>query len=455
MLFCGIDIGTTNTKAILVDICGLVVDRMAIGQQPRADMHRIDAQVWYQHFCEVMEKFCPYFVNESVYVSLTTQGGSFTVLDKNFKAAAPAWVWTGQAKSETVNLLESDFGVKGYYTITGWQPLGFLMPCKLREYYESQANQNKSHRHIVTTPDYITSQLAQKPVTDVTNAQMTGLFDIQSGVWRKDICEWAHCEVDAMSSVVSDNKVIFEKIKTPWGKINLTTSSHDQYATMEAAGIDNGSAMLGCGTAWVVNGKSDKPVYDSNAYIVHPGRDLQSGYGFIATLGAVGQVFERLLKKHSISYETLGRLEKGFDLKCIPNDFIDVQVFDNCPDAAAAILCYMQAIAAQVLFCMEELGIKNNLHKLIMIGGAANSSVWPQILADVCGIPVETVEFQEFTALGAALFAKYAATGDRSGFELLPISRKLCHPSGKNLYSDWYVNIQRPCLKKAGMELLS
>jgi len=454
MLFCGIDIGTTNTKAILLNHSGLVIDRLVISQQERADMHRIDVHIWYQHFSAVMEQFCPHFANESVYVSLATQGASFALLDKNFEPVTPAWVWTGQAKPETVNLMESDFGTKEYCAITGWQPLGSLIPCKLREYHERQANKDKQYHYLVTVPDYITSQLIRSPVTDVTNAQMTGFFDIQSGIWRKDICDWAHCKIDAMSRIVSDNNVIFERIKTSWGRINVTTSSHDQYAAMEAAGIENGSAMLGTGTVWVLNGKADKLLYDKKTFGVHPGRDLYGGYGFIASLGAVGQIFEQLLKKYNVSFGSLTKLEKKFDLGDIPMHFIDLQA-PGTGDVAKAILRYMQGIAAKVLFYMEELGIKSNLHKLTMTGGATESSVWPQILADICRIPVEAVEFQEFTALGAALFAKYAVTHDRSGFELLSAAKKLYYPSNENLYGGWYVNIQQSCLKKTGMELLS
>jgi sugar (pentulose or hexulose) kinase len=454
MLFCGIDIGTTNTKALLVNSGGLIIDRMVIGQQPQVDIHRIDANIWYQHFCAVMEKFHSHFVNESVYVSMATQGSSFALLDKNFKAIAPAWIWTGRATLETVKRLESNFTANELYDSTGWQPLEFLIPCKLREYYESNVNHNTNYHYLVTVPDYITSQLAQAPITDITNAQMTGFLDIKSSVWRKDICEWARCEIGAMSQVVNENRIIFEKINTPWGKINITTSSHDQYAAMEAAGIINSSAMLGCGTAWVLNGKHNTPIYDNKEYIVHPGRDLYGGYGFILSLGAVGQVFERLLNRCDINYERLAQLEKTFDLKCIPNGTIDTSVPDNCFDTAAVILCYMQAISARVLFYMEKLGINNNLGKLIMAGGAAKSSVWPQILADMCGIMVETVEFQEFTALGAALFAKYAATGERAGFEMLSTTKKLYLPSEKRLYGKWYANIQRPYLKNAGIRAI-
>jgi sugar (pentulose or hexulose) kinase len=453
MLFCGIDIGTTNTKALLVDGNGLIINRMVIGQRQRPDMHRIDAQVWYQQFCNVMDNFCPHFLNETVYVSLTTQGASFALLDKDFKAVAPAWVWTGHAASETVKLLELTFNANEYYAITGWQPLEFLVPCKLREYDESPSNRSRQFHHLVTVPDYIISQLAQRAITDITNAQMTGLFDIQSGVWREDICRWAHCGVDAMSSVVTDNKVILENIRTPWGKINLTTSSHDQYAAMTAAGIDAHSAMLGSGTAWALDGKSNFPVYDNTAYIVHPGRDLQGGYGFIATLGAVGQAFEKLLRKHDISYEWLTKHEKHFDLTQLPNNFVDIPILDLHHDGATAVLFFMQAIAAQVLFCLERLEIKGKLQKLIMTGGATQSSVWTQILADVCMMPVETIEFPEFTAMGAVLLAKHAVRQNTDGSQCFATGRKIYQPSDKHHYTDWYANVQRPYLQKKGILL--
>ncbi|MCL2442266.1 MAG: autoinducer-2 kinase [Treponema sp.] len=43
--------------------------------------------------------------------------------------------------------------------------------------------------------------------------------------------------------------------------------------------------------------------------------------------------------------------------------------------------------------------------KIVFAGGAAKSSLWPQILADVLGIPVDVPVVKEATALGAAIMA--------------------------------------------------
>jgi autoinducer 2 (AI-2) kinase len=46
-----------------------------------------------------------------------------------------------------------------------------------------------------------------------------------------------------------------------------------------------------------------------------------------------------------------------------------------------------------------------NPQKIVFAGGAAKSSLWPQILADVLGIPVDVPVVKEATALGAAILA--------------------------------------------------
>jgi autoinducer 2 (AI-2) kinase len=47
--------------------------------------------------------------------------------------------------------------------------------------------------------------------------------------------------------------------------------------------------------------------------------------------------------------------------------------------------------------------------RVVMTGGAAKGTLWPQIVADVLGLPVEVPAVKESTALGAALFAGVGA----------------------------------------------
>src|ERR1700727_2123314 len=43
--------------------------------------------------------------------------------------------------------------------------------------------------------------------------------------------------------------------------------------------------------------------------------------------------------------------------------------------------------------------------EVILTGGAANGTLWPQIIADALGLPVQIPQIKESTALGAAIYA--------------------------------------------------
>jgi autoinducer 2 (AI-2) kinase len=54
---------------------------------------------------------------------------------------------------------------------------------------------------------------------------------------------------------------------------------------------------------------------------------------------------------------------------------------------------------------LVEQATGNRPEKIVFAGGASKSTLWPQIMADVLGIPVEVPVVKEATALGAALLA--------------------------------------------------
>ena len=80
MVFCGIDIGTTNTKAVALGGDGQVLDEVALSAPAGAGAAEA---YWYQHFSRVMDYFGAKgrFAGEQMACSVTGQGGSFVLLD--------------------------------------------------------------------------------------------------------------------------------------------------------------------------------------------------------------------------------------------------------------------------------------------------------------------------------------------------------------------------------------
>jgi xylulokinase len=80
----------------------------------------------------------------------------------------------------------------------------------------------------------------------------------------------------------------------------------------------------------------------------------------------------------------------------------------------------MEGVAFELRWVLERLGALGYRPRAIrMIGGATRSAAWPQIVADVTGVPLALPDVAEAAALGAALLAGIGS-GVFPSWEVLP-----------------------------------
>ena len=83
-----------------------------------------------------------------------------------------------------------------------------------------------------------------------------------------------------------------------------------------------------------------------------------------------------------------------------------------------------------------------------MTGGATASSFWPTAISNICNMEVEAVDFPEFTAYGAALFAKEAVNESISVGWPESARVKLYSPKHSDKYRQWYEGHQKTIIEK-------
>jgi sugar (pentulose or hexulose) kinase len=440
MVFCGLDIGTTHTKAVLLDRDGFLLDTLRLSVGTETD--------WYGHFCRVLDYFsCKgHFVDKEIVCSVTGQGGSFVLLNDQYQPVSEPCCWTDMAEETTVQDLIDTLGMRDVYQLTGWPPHGWLAACKLRQIVAQQAMPTGA-RYIATVPDTIYARLTGHFVTDITSAQITGLADFQQGNWSPAILRWVGITPKSLPVIETELKVLFDQIDTPWGRLTLVTGSHDQYAVMQAARLEpDQSVVLGTGTAWVISGRTQCPVFDNDAFRIHPGRDLLPGlFGTITTLWQIGVGFDRLCKRVGTQGDCFAQ---GLDLEEPPDESIEVAVDTGSIHPAytgtVAVQRYMEWAASVVRGALDKTGWLSHLDRMVVIGGAMASWVWPRIIADVCAIPVDAVDFPAFTAWGAASHAMIAK--EVMPAQPHPAIKQMSHryePERTELYESWYQQHQR------------
>lgn len=110
----------------------------------------------------------------------------------------------------------------------------------------------------------------------------------------------------------------------------------------------------------------------------------------------------------------------------------DGGLIDRASIAAQPPQVGIEVPGSLVAFLLEKFQPEKS-GKIIMSGGAARSSFWPQVIADLCELTVEAIHFPEFTAYGAAIHAKSAFEGKQSSTDQ---------------YQRWYTQHQKPMFEK-------
>lgn len=444
MFFCGIDIGTTNTKAVVVDDSGEIVDSASLVNST----NKAPSQ-WVDYFFDILKKSrIP--KKSKIVCSLATQGGSFIFLDKTYKPISKVYSWTELADSHEVEKLSESFGANGFYDHTGWLPDQWLACCKIRQIMKNKSPDDKP-AYIAFVPEFLHSQLCKKFVTDATNAQITGLCNFNTKSWDLEFCKWAKIENAQLAEISTKPEIISEGLVIEDQNVSIATSIHDQYAAMAALDLKaDKEIMLATGTAWVLNARTKKPQFDNTEKAMHPGYDIITGdYGNIITLGPIGKTFKSLLDQMKISIDKISELENKIDLNNIPEEkiFCDIRnqasPLNDISNVTLRLQRYMEWAASAVAYYLEKLTKAHSVAKMYFTGGGANSNIWPQLVAEICGLEVEAFEFDQLTAFGAAITAYKAMHEKEKVFSIPNNIKKQNYKPQNPAYRQWYINYQR------------
>ena len=116
-------------------------------------------------------------------------------------------------------------------------------------------------------------------------------------------------------------------------------------------------------------------------------------------------------------------------------------------DGPLSIRRYMEWAGSVVAFVLEKFELTADQGQIVMSGGATRSGFWPQVVADLCGITAQAIDFPEFTAYGAALHAMAGVSGKMSWGHLPEeIDMQIYEPKYAVEYRQWYLEHQKASL---------
>lgn len=435
----GLDIGTTATKALLVSQEGKVIADAHKGYALSTPAPHIVEQspqdLWRACVDAIRAVAAHARSGEVAGIGLSTQGGTFLGLDERDKPIGQAITWLDKRAEEEGRRLAEQKGAVFFLERSGLSGPGLVVP-KLLWLRTHQPERCRSVRRWAFVNDYTVLRLTGQAVADPSNVCLCGLYNLWTNGYDRDMLALAELAEDALAPIAESGTAVGSLTAEAAETLGLSertvvgAAGHDQYCAALGAGIVRpGDMLLGCGTAWVLLSPTHAPKVDPGGEML-PGRHLLPGlYGVLAAIsdgGVVWDWFNRMLFGDAVDYDQIERIVSavpaGCDgVRCWPG-FVRTDTPLPVGPGGALLGLSLSATRGHILRSameglamearrrvegMARLGIRTR--RVSMIGGAARSGVWPQIVSDVLGVPLTVPENREAAAVGAAILGLKAA----------------------------------------------
>lgn len=432
MYVIGLDIGTTGTKAIIVDERGKIAGDGYSGYKLITDGVCVeqDAEEWWTASKLAIGKALGALNSREVEaISVSSQGGTTVALDAAGNAIGNAITWLDSRSSSEANQMRQELGDDYVYKTTGWRispamDSAKIMNMKKNGYCEKAVI-------FASTLEFINRKLVGTAVIDPTNAGIRQLFNISTGIWDKKILEVIGCTEKELPMIEPTGKEIGRLCANAAKELNLCdkvrvfNGAHDQYcASLGSGAVEAGDMLISSGTTWAVMGITKKALA-TPSYIASCPHPVKGLYGNMVSLSGAGTSFQWI--KDSIfkdeSFEEIDRMCEKRVAKCRDLFFIPALSgaayplwvseakggflgADLSTDRYDLALAAMESAAFSVKAAIEDF-VENGCptNSVRIMGGATKSKIWMSILRSVIDIPIIKMSVADTCALGAAAIA--------------------------------------------------
>jgi xylulokinase len=472
-MYLGLDLGTTNVKAVVVEPGGCVA---SVGSAPVERYHTSDggveqdiSEIWQAVQIAIRSAVGRVDAASIRAVGVSSQGGAMQILDAGDQPRGRVISWLdsrGQPYDAAFTAeLGSDFFARRIGHGASAVAIGQILRLK-RESPESLQPPNR----IGFVGDIIVGRLCDRRAHDPTSLAIAMLHN----PWLKrsdpDVIARLGLDDDQLPCLLPATTaagVLCEAAAAATGLavgIPVSPAVHDQYAaSLGAASVSEGDVNFGAGTAWVLlanTGTLSPPATPDALVCQHPvaglyaqllsmgngGSSIHWAMNLLGHQQAEVQLVDRLLAAASPGadglrfWPFLSGGPKGKGGAGLKGRLSGITLAHDQPHLLRAVV---EGLACELFRHVTQLidaGIR--VERLVMCGSAASGCSTPQIIANVARLPVCCVETADISALGAAMLARSlvepGARLDETSRQWTPSRRTVAPSEPAAVYKDLY-----------------
>lgn len=442
----GIDLGTTAVKAGIFDARSgemLGVARAEYSPvSPQSGWMELEAEeYWRATVTAVREAHTKAGGPEVVGIGLSSQGQTFLPLGEDREPLRPAIVWLDTRAEDEARRLNAALDADEIRTRRGAAAINAVDSApKILWLRENEPELWARTRHLVMLPDFIGERLTGDLRLDVSNAGSTAMVDRTAprdggrGDWWPAMLDAVGVSREMLSPLGRAGEPIGALTGEAAGALGLTAGAtvalgcNDQLAGAVGAGnVKPGIASGTAGTAMAIVATTD--LRDDHPDGILHGAHAVPGLRFLLTYAKTSGVLLTWLRDllGAEDYEDLlaqaERAPVGCNgLVCLPHfsgtatpsfrsdvrgGFVGLTLAHGRPEMS-------RAVAEAVCFCARDAlalarACGQPVEELRMLGGAAQSGWWMQMMADVTQTPLAVPACTDAAVLGAAIFGGVGA----------------------------------------------
>ena len=443
----GIDIGSTNLKAVAFDDSGTI---LAKATAPTPTTHPQPG--WAEHDPEAIWKGVAGLIREVVErldgkydiaaVAAASVGEAGVLLDEHGDALHPSIAWYDNRTQAQEHYWRELHGDDALFETTGL-PLHLIFGVNKLMWLAEHAPQAMARaRCWLNMADHIAYKLSGAQFTDYSLASRMMLLNLKQRVWSQDLVQAAGINKDILPPLIDSGQII-GRITPDAARLTglkqgmlVISGGHDHICGALSVDVArNGDVLDSIGTSEGLVVAVDQPIltpaqgragYTQGAHVI-PGQYYMMG-GLYTGGTCVDWAMSMIMPNQTSDYAAFTQLAEQAQPGCggvyfmphlrlasspnyDPNGrgvFIGLSTDTTRADMARATiegLVYELHLSLTAL--LETTGLHVQRH--VMIGGATRNALWMAIKAAVENRPLYIVEREESTAHGTALLAGLGA----------------------------------------------
>ena len=448
----GVDLGTSGTKTVQFDETGRVIASHTIEYplyQPQNGYAEQEPADWreaaFDTIRAVMDKsgISPDDVKG---IGLSGQMHGLVMLDAENRVLRRSIIWCDQRTAAECAEMTETLGLDRLMAITANPALTGFTASKILWVRNHEPEIYEKCRHILLPKDYVRFCLTGEYATEVSDASGMQLLDIPGRCWSDEVLEKLKIDKRLLAKVYESPEITGTLTREAAERCGLKPGipvvggAGDNAAAAVGTGVvRDGKAFTTIGTSGVVFAHTSEITIDPKGRVhtfccAVPGAwhvmGVTQGAGLslkwfrdnfcesekeTAALMGVDPYYlmdkaalespigaNRLLYLPYLMGERTPHLDP--DARGV---FFGLSAMHTKRDMLRAV---MEGVTYSLRDCVEvcrEMGV--NVSDMMACGGGGTSPVWRQMLADLYGVPVGTVESKEGPALGVAILAMVGA----------------------------------------------